>query len=157
MSDPLVQLWLYNDWANGLLIAKMKKEAERLPANCLRLLSHIMNAQLIWLYRLNSQPSPVGVWDEHSLVKREHYHQLASTGLGIKIKEYNTRASEVVSYQNTKHEHFQNLYGDLLLHVLNHGTYHRAQIATEMRNNGIEPINTDYISFVRNRERPRLT
>ncbi|WP_414711827.1 DinB family protein [Sphingobacterium sp. UBA1498] len=44
---------------------------------------------------------------------------------------------------------FHNKVNDILLHVFNHGTYHRAQIASEMRRNGVEPINTDYITFIR--------
>ncbi|PUV24309.1 MULTISPECIES: DinB family protein [Sphingobacterium] len=149
MSNSLVQLWLYNDWANNLLIEKMKQDAERIPAGCLRLLSHIMNAQLIWLYRLNGEKPPVGVWDEHSLLTCEQYHQLASSGFTEKVYADECKIMEIVNYANTKNEQFQNSFGDILLHVFNHGTYHRAQIAVEMRRNGLDPINTDYISFVR--------
>lgn len=149
MSNPLVQLWLYNDWANNLLIEKMKQDAECIPPGCLRLLSHIMNAQLIWLYRLNGEKPPVGVWDEHSLLTCEQYHQLASSGFTEKVRADKGKIMEAVNYTNTKNEQFQNSFGDILLHVFNHGTYHRAQIAAEMRRNGLDPINTDYISFVR--------
>lgn len=149
MSDTLVQLWLYNNWANNLLIEKMKQDAEHIPSNCLRLLSHIMNAQLIWLYRLNGKKPPVGVWDEHSLLTCEQYHQLASSGFADKVRVDKVKTMEVVNYTNTKNEQFQNSFGDILLHIFNHGTYHRAQIAMEMRRSGLDPINTDYISFVR--------
>ncbi|WP_343559356.1 DinB family protein [Sphingobacterium sp.] len=149
MSSPLVQLWLYNDWANNLLIEKMKQEVEKTPPVCLRLFSHIVNAQLIWLYRLDGEKPPVGVWDEHSLSTCEHYHGLASSGFKAKVLAQEAEIAKTISYTNTKHEQFQNSFGDILLHVFNHGTYHRAQIASEMRRNGLEPINTDYISFVR--------
>ncbi|MFC3356180.1 DinB family protein [Sphingobacterium zeae] len=33
---------------------------------------------------------------------------------------------------------FHNKVNDILLHVFNHGTYHRAQIASEMRRNSVE-------------------
>ncbi|WP_448634332.1 DinB family protein [Pedobacter panaciterrae] len=36
-----------------------------------------------------------------------------------------------------------------MLHVFNHGTYHRAQIAKEMTMHNIKPVNTDYIQFMR--------
>jgi len=149
MSTPLVQLWLYNDWANNLLIENMKQEAEKMPSVCLRLFSHIMNAQLIWLYRLNGEQPPVGVWDEHSLFTCEQYHRLASSGFKEKVYADAAEIATIISYTNTKNEQFQNSFGDILLHVFNHGTYHRAQIASEMRRNGLDPINTDYISFVR--------
>ncbi len=154
MSTQLLQLWAYNNWANNSLIDKMKQEAEKTPAICLRLLSHIMNAQLIWLYRLNETEPPVGVWDEHSLSECEKLHQLASLGFKEKVYYDNLKTLEIINYTNTKKEHFQNSLGDILLHVFNHGTYHRAQIASEMRKHGLEPINTDYISFVRSQNNP---
>ncbi len=36
-----------------------------------------------------------------------------------------------------------------LLHVANHGTYHRGQLVTMLRQLGAEPISTDFITFVR--------
>jgi uncharacterized damage-inducible protein DinB len=30
-----------------------------------------------------------------------------------------------------------------------HGTYHRGQIAMQLRQQGLEPVNTDYIMFLR--------
>lgn len=38
---------------------------------------------------------------------------------------------------------------ETLLHVVNHGTYHRGQIVTMLRKQGAEPIATDFIHFVR--------
>lgn len=57
--------------------------------------------------------------------------------------------SEIIEYKNSTGKTFQNSRYDILIHVLNHGTYHRAQIATELRGHGIEPINTDYITYMR--------
>ena len=36
-----------------------------------------------------------------------------------------------------------------LLHVVNHGTYHRGQIVTILRQLGARPISTDFIRYVR--------
>jgi len=74
---------------------------------------------------------------------------LASEGFGQQIQRRNDIEDEIINYTNTQHQAFHNKANDILLHVFNHGTYHRAQIASEMRKNGIEPINTDYITFVR--------
>lgn len=38
---------------------------------------------------------------------------------------------------------------DNLLHVVNHGTYHRGQIVTLLRQLGASPIVTDYVHYVR--------
>ncbi|WP_185211767.1 DinB family protein [Sphingobacterium mizutaii] len=34
-----------------------------------------------------------------------------------------------------------------MFHIINHSNYHRAQIATELRKQEIEPIQTDYIKY----------
>jgi uncharacterized damage-inducible protein DinB len=36
-----------------------------------------------------------------------------------------------------------------VLHAVNHGTYHRGQIVTMLRQLGAEPLATDFIHFVR--------
>jgi uncharacterized damage-inducible protein DinB len=39
----------------------------------------------------------------------------------------------------------------ILLHVVNHGSYHRGQVATMLRQAGIKPPGTDLIAFYRSR------
>lgn len=149
MTASIHQLWLYNDWANKLLLSTIKLQAEAVPRSCLRLFSHIVNAQLIWLSRINGELPPVSVWQEHPLAECERYHTLSSEGLQQKVENYYQGEINPVRYSNTKNARFENSLQDILLHIFNHGTYHRAQIATEMRRNGLEPVNTDYITFVR--------
>jgi uncharacterized damage-inducible protein DinB len=55
-----------------------------------------------------------------------------------------------VNYSNSKGAHFQNSVRDVFYHIINHSSYHRAQIATLFKQGGLEPINTDYIFFKRN-------
>lgn len=52
----------------------------------------------------------------------------------------NARALEVVRETGEQ---------ESLLHVALHGTYHRGQIARELRRAGEESVNTDFIQFVR--------
>jgi uncharacterized damage-inducible protein DinB len=54
-----------------------------------------------------------------------------------------------IEYKNTKGEVFVNNMKDILMHVINHSTYHRAQIAQLIRQNGGEPAKTDYIVYQR--------
>lgn len=143
------QLWLYNNWANNLLFKTYENYGERMPVSCLRLLSHIVNTQSHWLNRVTGEKQKTGVWDEHDLEGCKRLH--LETAQGIKaIMEAHTAEMQVkIEYANTQGRVFQNTLSDILLHVFNHGTYHRAQIAQEMRKSGLEPVNTDYINFVR--------
>ena len=38
-----------------------------------------------------------------------------------------------------------------LQHLANHGTYHRGQVATLLRQLGVKPVSTDLIAFYRER------
>jgi uncharacterized damage-inducible protein DinB len=59
--------------------------------------------------------------------------------------------SKSTTYKNLKGENFTNVNGSILLHVFNHGTFHRGQAVAMMRNAGfIGHIDlTDFIAFER--------
>jgi uncharacterized damage-inducible protein DinB len=58
--------------------------------------------------------------------------------------------SYVFAYYNSKKEFFKQPVYEMLLHLFNHQTYHRGQIVTMMRQNGISKIPpTDFIVFSR--------
>ena len=149
MSHAIDQLWRYNDWANHILIEAFRHYHDAIPANCLHLLSHLTNAQSIWTSRLDGKVPDVGMWEEYSLADCERHHIQSSTALTQIIAGYKEGEQVSVSYTNTKNEPFTNSLLDIVLHIFNHGTYHRAQIAAEMRRHGLEPVNTDYITFAR--------
>jgi uncharacterized damage-inducible protein DinB len=48
-----------------------------------------------------------------------------------------------------RYDAWANAVGDILTHVAMHGAYHRAQIATAVRESGQEPAYTDFIHAVR--------
>lgn len=145
--EMLKQLWAYDQWANNLLFDTFEKQNIAIPASSLRLLSHIVNTQATWLSRILKEKPIVSVWQEHDLMYcRELFLQTSSALEKIVIS---CVTDQQVDYQNTAQRQFRNTLFDILLHVFNHGTYHRAQIAADMRKNGLEPVNTDYITFVR--------
>lgn len=54
------------------------------------------------------------------------------------------------SYQNSKKERYKQPVYEMLMHVFNHGTYHRGQLVTMLRQLGVEKIlPTDMIVFYR--------
>lgn len=147
--ETLNQLWLYNNWANQAIIGLFEKHTKKMPANCLHLFSHMVNTQSVWLSRMNGSVQTVAAWDDHNIETCKLMHQEASAGLKEQLDLQPAELAEVIEYTNSLGNSYQNIRHDILIHVFNHGTYHRAQIATEMRKNGLEPLNTDYITFVR--------
>jgi len=144
----LQQFCSYNHWANSTLLAALKAHSSALPQSCINLFSHIMNAQMIWLYRINGQQPTVSVWQQHDLETCSAL--LAESGEGLaRIENPEDQSLPSIQYRNSTGTAFETSVPDILLHVFNHGTYHRAQIAKEMKQHFIDPVNTDYIQYVR--------
>jgi uncharacterized damage-inducible protein DinB len=60
------------------------------------------------------------------------------------------KITHVFGYYNSKKEFFKQPVYEMLLHLFNHQTYHRGQIVTLLRQNGIDKIPpTDFIVFSR--------
>ena len=58
----------------------------------------------------------------------------------------------VFQYQNFKGEQFKQPIYQMLLHVFNHGTYHRGQLVNMLRQLDVEKIpSTDFIAWSRRR------
>jgi len=147
--ELLNQLWLYNDWANKMLLDTLKEYEHNVPETSMHLLSHIMNTQYVWLARIKGIVPELGAWDDHSLEICKSLHEESSFNIKKEIENHAHSLEEKIEYTNFKGLKYQNSISDILLHVFNHATYHRAQIAVDLRKNGLEPINTDYITFVR--------
>ena len=144
----LKQFYNYNNWANSLLLDTLKLNADLLPESCISLFSHIINAQLIWSSRINGITPNVTVWELHDLDTCDKLLQ-KSIEMFSKIAYPETSDASMIKYTNSVGDHFETSLSDILLHVFNHGTYHRAQITKEMKSHNIKPVNTDYIQFLR--------
>jgi uncharacterized damage-inducible protein DinB len=124
----------------------MEPELNNLPEKAIKLINHILSSHRVWNSRILNQPS-THPWEMRPFenliqINTENYQQT----LGILEK---SNLSEIITYQNTKGEIFHNKTEDILFHLINHGTYHRGQIALLFRESGIEPMVSDYIFYKR--------
>lgn len=147
MDTTLKRLLGYHIWAMDRLFIQLEA-LPAVPQVCLKLIQHIVNAESIWISRIEGEKPVVGVWEERPLADCLKLHQ-RSIKLLQAILERNQDLECMIAYHTTNGEPFANNIHDILIHVLNHGTYHRAQISKELRANDIDPVNTDYILYVR--------
>jgi len=135
----------YDNWANKLILSQLS--SLNLPSADL-LLSHIINAQLIWLSRilphLNLKVDFQKVWKLDEILNiLEENTALFNTIITSESLERN------VLYSNSKGEEFSTKLEHLVFHVIIHGQHHRAQIAKIIRDSGGIPLPTDYIFYIR--------
>lgn len=153
MISTIDKLAAYNVWANETVLRRFDAIAatgQEVPAACLRLFSHVLNAQAIWIGRLTATKSPVTVWQEHSLAGCHELHQQTS----FRLQELITSADEAelhrqIAYTNSIGESYVSQVSDIFTHVPVHANYHRAQVALRLRENGLDPVNTDFITYCR--------
>jgi uncharacterized damage-inducible protein DinB len=138
----------YDAWANEETLASLR--AGTPPPRSLRYMAHIVAAEWLWIGRLKQWKQAFPVWPEWTWEQCD-----AQAGKLTPLwKEYlrgmrPAALDQAASYTNSKGESWTNTIGDILTHVLLHSSYHRGQIAVDLREAGLTPAYTDYIHAVR--------
>lgn len=147
MKGLFHELFDYNFYCNKKIIQRCGG-MDKLPDNCERLFSHILNAHHIWNHRMLGIPSVLGVWDIHSFVKWEEIHY-ENQRTSFEIVSNTDNFERRVEYENSAGNIFTNQIKDVLFHIINHSTHHRGQIMMNIRQSGIAPEPLDYIFYKR--------
>ena len=147
MKPFFEELFRYNQHCNQQLIDIFEREAARVDEKSVALFSHILNAHHIWNNRIRGRKTEYGVWDGHAIpafdvINRRNHEETWSILAAADL-------TAPIAYQTTAGKPFANTVRDTLFHVINHSTYHRGQLASLCRQNGMEPPITDYIFYKR--------
>ena len=148
MKEYFLKLYQYNAWANRRVIGCLERQAVN-DEKILSLFSHLLSAQFIWLNRIKGLPTtPFPLWKVYEL------HELKSM-VDDSAKNWLTFIREtgsfdrILKYNNYTGDYYENNVEHIMMHLVNHGTYHRGQIALLLRQKGFEPVNTDFITYDR--------
>jgi uncharacterized damage-inducible protein DinB len=142
----LLDLINYTAVADKIIIDELLRAEKPLP-DAEALFSHVLNAQFIWIRRIKKELTGRDRFDLHPLKDFDGIHVQNIKEL-LEIYHTHDLATQVI-YQNSGGENFVNVAQDILFHIVNHSTYHRAQIASMLKANGISPPVTDYIFLKR--------
>lgn len=150
MKDYFVKLFDYDRYASEAILGSMlQKESVDKPV---QLMAHLLTAQQVWLARCKGQP-PVtrALWPDDQLETfADMINDNSEDWLNYLTTLEHDDFERIVHYRNTKGEAFQNKLSDILAHVINHGTHHRAQIGQQLKFALGECLpNTDYIFYIR--------
>lgn len=142
------KLYQYNAWANKRVLGALEKQ-QVTDEKILTLMSHVLSAQRIWLNRIKGLPV-----DQYPLWKQYDVATLQTMGNEVgeewlAFVDGQDDFSRPLVYNNYVGNPYTNQVEHIMMHLVNHCTYHRGQIALLMRQKGFEPINTDFITYDR--------
>lgn len=127
------------DWSHGSIHAQVV---------------HTMGAEWIWFERLR------GGWPRAMLAPADYPTRDAVRArwdeIEADVRAYlatldDAQLVENVHYRSTKGDAHVNVMWEILLHVVNHGTDHRAQIMAALNQMGAPTVEQDFIFFLRAR------
>jgi uncharacterized damage-inducible protein DinB len=162
LLDLVRDLYAYNRWANrrltGVTAALTGEELVREVGGSFpsvrRTLIHLLEADWIWLERwkgdsptsaprewhLEDHDAIVGQWD---VVQAQREVFVGSLDPAAMMRP--------LSYRSLRGEPFTAPLYELMLHVVNHSTYHRGQITNMLRQLGRAAVGTDLVAYQRER------
>jgi uncharacterized damage-inducible protein DinB len=149
MKSYFINLFKYNTWANQRVIDEISNSGIKYNI-VIKILSHLLLAEKTWLQRLKSEKYDNKFWID---LNQDECNKLAEYN-EVQIRSYLNSLSESdfetkVNYINSKGIEYTNTITEVLTHLSHHSSYHRGQIAREMRRLGKEPAYTDYIAYLR--------
>lgn len=161
MKEIFVQYAAYNLWANGLLLNVVKTLSEQQRRTEVKssfssvhnTLLHLLDAESIWWQRLKLQerinrPGD-GFTGDFSELSKKLLEQNKLWVEWVNSAGEHTLQHEFI-YHNQNGERFKQPVYQMLLHLFNHGTYHRGQLVNLLRQLGVEKIpQTDFIVWSR--------
>ena len=147
--DVLRRLFVHLEWADERALQALQQSPDP-PADVVRIFSHLLASEHIWLSRMSRREPRLAVWP---VLDAEACARQARENAG-EIRKWveelpPERLGETFRYTNTSGETYAPRIDDVLLHMCLHGSYHRGQIALLLRQNGLEPVPTDYVLFTR--------
>jgi uncharacterized damage-inducible protein DinB len=143
MSVAMVQdLYDYHRWANRTLYDFAARLGEPTCArevgrqfshqNVTRMFAHLYGADWVWLSRWNGTSPTTIPGDELTTmaVVREKWGSLQAEQKAFVDALHDADLGRVIEYKNTEGRAFRAPLGQLLVHVANHATHHRSEVAT---------------------------
>ena len=157
-TSTLRRLFDYNEWANartlqsveGLTPEVLVRDLSSSFRSIAETLAHIVSVEWVWLRRWKGvSPSSVPEWaadtDRRSLGQRLREIEQGRAAFLASLGEADL--DRVILDTNFKGEAWRCTLRNMLLHLVNHSTYHRGQVATMLRQVGAVPLATDLLLF----------
>jgi uncharacterized damage-inducible protein DinB len=161
MAYSVIEHLRYNAWANARIadiVSPLEDSiiyAERQSSfpSIARTLLHIWDAETIWRKRMEGESPAVFASADFRGDKSELLKGFVDSSRALLLfieSKSPDFLSTSYSYRNLKGDPFTDTIEETLFHVVNHGTYHRGQVITMLRESNVTKLlSTDLIHYLR--------
>jgi uncharacterized damage-inducible protein DinB len=153
-AAQLRKLVAYNQWANekilraidGMTPAELAQPVDAYMGSLARNLQHILLATRVWLARWKGEVPPAlseavtGPWPDAYAVTHADFRRFVDPLT-------DADADRIVQYKDSKGNPFALPLDQLITHVVNHGTHHRAETGLLLERRGRSPGDMDYVYY----------
>jgi uncharacterized damage-inducible protein DinB len=153
MSLSMEKKLEYHHWANMKLLNHInslgegifRKEVRSVFPSIAAIFEHVFQVDVLWLNRILGGNSLMfdDLKFEIPLMAIHYFEELHQ-----QYKRLNS-ATEIITYKNSKGIEFQNRVGEIVDHLMNHGTYHRGNVTAVLHQLGEVSVSTDLILLLR--------
>jgi uncharacterized damage-inducible protein DinB len=148
-ADEFARLFRYNRWASARVLDTLQS-VNGGPERAVELFSHLLRAQDMWYGRVEgTDHANLDLWATDTLPACADRLDDSTRRWETVLDDRAGDLNQPIAYENSKGTAFETPLRDILTHVVNHGTHHRAQIALVLRNADVAPPATDYIFYLR--------
>jgi uncharacterized damage-inducible protein DinB len=164
MKQPAIQQYHYHKWANNRIFEHLKELPGEIYNKEIKSVFNSLQEVLIHLYQADGMWLSVMSGDDFSqTMKILKQQKVKSAGQPLdQIKQLYTEMNQ--NYETFLHEHedldkpikihhpkfgeLETSVTEMVNHIVNHGTYHRGNIAAMIRQHGHPGVSTDYIFYL---------
>jgi uncharacterized damage-inducible protein DinB len=158
--EEMRDLFAFNAWANrkvlgaaeALTTEQFTKDTGSSFSSVRDTLAHIFGVEWVWLERLQGR-SPAAIPEAKEFsdlgTLRSRWAETEKRMLEYVSRLDQEELDEAVDYKTLSFGPGRNPRWQMMQHVVNHGTYHRGQVVTMLRQLGAKGVGTDLIHFYR--------
>jgi uncharacterized damage-inducible protein DinB len=160
--NELLDLLEYTRWASdkvlqtvaGIRLENYTKDLGSSFPSIRDTLVHTYGADRTWLGRIGGQSPERLNPAEYPTVATLREVWLETLSSWPSVVQGLGSVEQIISYKAYDGTPYSNKLSDIIRHVVNHGTYHRGQVTTMLRQLGEKGISTDMIAYYRLKAKP---
>lgn len=150
------EIFVFHQWRcqaiqSALETVEMPKWDEQVPGSfgsLTELLNHLAWAEQVWLARIEEKPMPARLAESSDQIF-SIWNRVTRQWVELLDQAEDSFMEQQYSFSNSKGKAYQMSTYEIVVHLMDHATYHIGQLMDKLRALGGTPVSTNYIHYLR--------